>query len=191
MAKDEKETLDKVLKKPNDQDFLASMVQHQTEDFPSVSDIEVSSAYQDPFEVPKWCNQKDYAFAWVDLRDDIDRHRALETNYFKIVNRMSPCISGIPTGRDFRDHGAVERQGVFLVYRPKDLDDKLRTHAVLRHAEMVESISAGKSELGYETTFSKSKEDKGGSGIDVYAYEEAGEHAKTADDLKPGNLKAS
>jgi hypothetical protein len=111
----------------------------------------------------------------------------METGFFKIVNRTSSCIVGKPLERDFRDHGAVERQGVFLVFRPKDLDDKLRTHAVNLHGDMVSSLAAGKEESGYEITHSKSKEDRGGGKLDVYAYEEAGVHAPTAKELiKPG-----
>lgn len=190
MATKEKETLDKVLAKPSDKDFINRMVLDQNEDdFPALSDVEVSFKYVDPFEPPDWLNKVDYAYSWVDLRDDINRHRALDTGYFKIVTRTSSCIKGKINDRDFRDHGAVERQGMFLVFRPKDLDDKLRTHSVLKHGDMVSSVSAGKQEEGYEITHSKSKEDRGGSGIDVYAYEEAGVHAPEAKDLKPGNLQ--
>jgi len=187
MAKDD--TLDKVLTKPSDKDHITRMVMDQDEDtFPIVSEVEVTAKYIDPFEPPSWFDKENYACAWVDLRDDINRHRALDTGYFKIVTRTSSCIKGKINDRDFRDHGAVERQGMFLVFRPKDLDDKLRTYSVLRHGEMVDSVSAGKKEEGFEITHSKSKEDKG-SGIDVYAYEEAGVHALEAKDLKPGDMQ--
>ena len=169
------DVLAEVLKKPTDRDFLSTVIDSQTEDFPSVSEVSVSEAYVDPFSIPKWCDQKRFSFAWANIRDDIERHRVLEAGFFKIVNRTSTCIKSKVLERDFRDHGAVERQGMFLVYRPKDLDDKLRTQAVLRHGEMVDSVAAGKSGHGYEITHSKSKEDKGGSGIDVFAYEEAGQ----------------
>jgi hypothetical protein len=164
-----------VLKKPTDRDFLSTVIDSQTEDFPSVSEVSVSEAYVDPFSIPKWCDQKRYSFAWANIRDDIERHRVLEAGFFKIVNKMSSCIKGKILERDFRDHGAVERQGMFLVFRPKDLDEKLRTLAVLRHGDMVESVAAGKSGQGYEITHSKSKEDRGSGGLEVFAYEEAGE----------------
>jgi hypothetical protein len=186
----EKAVLDKVLTKPNDKDFINRMVMDQNEDdFPKASEIEVTAKYVDPFEPPDWLDKDYFAYSWVDLRDDIGRHRALDTGFFKIVTRTSSCIKGKINDRDFRDHGAVERQGMILVFRPKDLDEKLRTHSVLKHGDMVSSISAGKQESGYETTFSKSKEDTGSSGIDVYAYEEPGVHALEAKDLKPGNLQ--
>jgi len=189
MAK-EREVLDKALTKPNDKDFINRMVMDQDdEDFPTASEIEVEYRHRDPHEFPSWCNQKEYGFAWVDLRDDIGRYRAMEVGHFKIVTRTSSCTKGKINDRDFRDHGAVERQGMFLMFRPKDLDDKLRTYPVQRHAENVSSISAGKQDRGYEITYTKSEEDRGGSGIDVYAYEEAGVHAPEAKDLKPGNLQ--
>ncbi len=168
------EVLAEVLKEPTDRDFLSTVIDSQTEDFPSASDISVSEAYVDPFSIPKWCDQKRFSFAWANIRDDIERHRVLEAGYFKIVNKMSTCINGKILERDFRDHGAVERQGMFLVYRPKDLDEKLRTQAVLRHGDMVDSVAAGKSGHGYEITHSKSAEDKGSSGLEVFAFEEAG-----------------
>src|SRR4030043_2402085 len=156
MAKPKEDILSDILAKPSDKDFISRMVESQEDTFPKASDIEVTYQHQDPFEIPKWCDQKNYAFAWGDLRDDITRHRILEVQYFKIVNRMSPCIlQGKLLQRAFRDHGAVERQGVFLVYRPKDLDEKLRTYPVLRHAEMVSALRDGKSGQGYELSQSK------------------------------------
>jgi hypothetical protein len=170
----EKEILDRVLSKPGDSEMVARMVQSQEETFPSASDITLDEPYVDPFLPPKWCDTKEYAYAWIDLKDDIQRHRAMEVGYFRIVNRTSSCITGKVTERDFRDHGAVERQGMVLVFRPKDLDDKLRTRAVHLHGEIVESMAAGKEEDGYSLTHTKSKSDDG-SKLDVVAYEEAGE----------------
>ncbi len=169
----EDKVLDDILSKPTDRDFISQIVESQEESFPDASEIEVTYKYQDPFEIPKWCDQENYAFAWGDLRDDITRHRILEVQHFKIVNRMSPCIIQKKIlHRDFRDHGAVERQGVFLVYRPKDLDEKLRTYPVLRHAEMVGALRAGKSGDGYDISGSKGEDS---SKIDVFAAEPAGE----------------
>lgn len=185
-----KDIVSEILRKPsiNDDAFMATVVDSQNEDFPSVSEVSMSERYVDPFQVPKWCDEVNYAFAWANLRDDIERQRVLETSFFRIVNRSSSCIVGKPFDRDFRDHGAVERQGMFLVFRPKDLDDKLRSRSISLHNDMVSSLSAGKEGSGYDITHTKSKEDKGGSGLDVYAYEEAGVHAEKAENLiKPGD----
>lgn len=182
MSKD-KEILDKVLAKPSDSDLISRMVESQEESFPSVSDITLEEAYVDPFAIPKWCDQKKFAYAWIDPKDDIQRHRAMDVGYFRIVNRLSSCISGKVTERDFRDHGAVERQGMLLVFRPKDLDDRLRTRPVFAHKEMVESMEAGKEADGYEVTHLRYKDgdrrpevkaDQSAK-VTVIAQEEAGE----------------
>ena len=174
MANKEKDILDKVLSKPSDSELISRMVESQEETFPSLSEITLDEPYADPFKEPKWCDTKNYAFAWIDLKDDIQRYRAMEIGHFKIVNRSSSCINGKVTERDFRDHGAVERQGMVLVFRPKDIDDRMRTRAVHLHGEIVDSLEAGKQGDGWSTTHSKSKTDDGAK-IDVVAYEEAGE----------------
>jgi len=175
MAK-EKETLDAILTKPTDRDFINELVESQDDTFPAASDIEVTYKYQDPFEIPKWCNQKDFAFAWADIRDDITRHRVFEVQHFRLVRSLSPCIDRSVKDReiqrDFREHRAVERQGVFLIYRPKDLDEKLRTYPVLRHIEMSKALKEGKAGQGYE--ISQKKGEDSGSKIEVIAAEEAG-----------------
>lgn len=174
MAKTKEDTvLDEILKpKPSDDDLVSQLVESQTGVFPKASDIEVSYEYRDPYEIPAWCNQDDWAFAWVDIKDDIARHRAFEIEYFQLVTRMSPCIIQKKINqRDFRDHGAVQRRMDFLVYRPRDLDEKLRTYPVLRHVEMANVLKDGKAGQGYELSGSKGSDD---SKIHVVAQEEAG-----------------
>jgi len=197
MVKDKK-ILDEVLKKPSTSEKISRLIDDQKEDFPSLSEVEVNTKWVDPFSFPKWCNQKDYAFGWVDYKDDIQMYRAFEEEHFKIVNRSSSCINGKINERDFRDHGAVERQGMLLIFRPKDLDEKLRTFPVSAHKEIVESLRSGKKERLYSVTNQKFAESDdsaearaatSGSGIEVYAFEEAGEQAKAASDLKPGDMQ--
>lgn len=176
----DKEILDKVLTKPSGAEQISRMIADQEESFPSASEVTLDEPFVDPFAVPKWCNQEEYAFAWIDLKDDIQRYRAMEVGYFRIVNRSSSCIIGKVTERDFRDHGAVERQGMVLVFRPKDLDDKLRTRAVSLHGDIVAGVSAGKQGDGFEVTHMKYNETHGrppgdSAKLDVVAYEEAGE----------------
>jgi hypothetical protein len=175
--------LDRVLAKTTTKDMIGRMIGEQSEDFPSLSEITLEEPYVDPFAVPKWCNQKDFAFAWIDPKDDIQRHRAMDVNYFRIVTRMSSCITGKPNERDFRDHGAVERQGNILVFRPKDIDDRMRSRSVLLHEEMVTSLEAGKEGDGYDITHLKYKDGdrrpevsrEKSARVEVVAYEEAGE----------------
>ena len=159
------------------------MIEEQSEDFPSLSDIEISEPYVDPFAIPKWCNQEKFGFAWIDVKDDIQRHRAMDIGHFRIVTRTSSCIKGDYNERDFRDHGAVERQGMLLVFRPKDIDDRLRTYPIQAHKDMVATLEAGKQEDGFEVTYLKYRDgdrnplaaaDKAAK-VDVVAYEPAGE----------------
>ena len=120
------------------------MVDDQDDSFPEASTIQVDHFYVDPFTIPKWCDQGNYAFAWVDIRDDIQRHNAMEVGFYKIVTRMSSCIKGKPSDRDFRNHGAVERQAMILMYRPKDINERFLSRPVLAHKEMVETLESGK-----------------------------------------------
>ncbi len=183
MSKVEKVVLDKVLTKTTTNDQISRMIDDQSESFPSPSEISVDEPWIDPFDIPKWCDVKKFAFAWIDPKDDIQRHRAMDIGYFRIVTRMSSCIAGKPIERDFRDHGAVERQGMILVFRPKDLDDHLRTYPVKAHEEIVSTLTAGKQEDGFEVTHLKYKDgdhrpevraDKSAK-VEVVAYENAGE----------------
>ena len=170
----EKDVLDSVKKKTTTDDTINRFLAENDESFPKASDIQVEFKYSDPFEVPDYCNQKDFAFAWLDPTDDIAMHRALEKEYFRIVTRSSSCFKGKSLDRDFRTHGAIERQRMILGFRPKDLDSKLRTRSVVQHAAITESLSEGKQEEHYSTTFTKGEEDKD-SKMDVVAFEEAGE----------------
>ena len=107
----------------------------------------------------------------------------MDVNHYRIVTRMSSCIIGKPNERDFRDHGAVERQGNILVFRPKDIDDRMKTRPVVLHGEMVSSLETGKEGDGYEISHLRYKDgDKRpevsrekSARVEVVAYEEAGE----------------
>ncbi len=174
MATKQSKIIENILQKPSDAEFIERMIETQEEEFPSVSDITIIEPFVDPLAFPSWCNQTDYAFAWVDLRDDIQRHNTIEAGYYKIVNRSSSCIKGgtKPLERDFRDHGAVERLGLFLVFRPRDIDAYIRGKAVQIHADMVKGIEAPKKEEHFEVSglIRGEKDTK----IDIVAYEEAG-----------------
>jgi hypothetical protein len=165
MATVEKEVLDTVKKRKTADDTINRFVMEQEEEqFPKASDIEVEFKYSDPFAFPKWLDFENYSYAWLDPTDDIQMHRALETDYFRLVTRMSSCIKGKSYDRDFRSHGAVERQRMVLAFRPRDLDAKLRTMPVIQHKAMVEAMASGKEEEGYSTSFQKyiGDADKGG-----------------------------
>ena len=182
------EVLEDILDQPSGDDAIDRLVKDQVEDFPKASEIQADFRFVDPFTIPKWCDQKNYAFAWADLRDDLSRQRLLEEQHFRIVTRVSCCIKGNYRERDFRNHGAVERRGLILVFRPKDIDDRLRNISVLTHMDMVSTLEAGKQGDKYDITYSKSR-GEGDSRMDVYAYEEPGIEAPTAADLRKGELQ--
>lgn len=155
-------------------DYIAKLTGEQEETFPEASTIEVSYSYTDAFALPAWCDQQNYAFAWVDVRDDIQRHHSMEVEHFRIVTRMSPCILRNKTyEKDFRNHGAVERQSMILMYRPQDIEQRMRTRPVLAHKETVETLESPKQGDQWDITSVRGKD--ADSKIDVVAYEEAGE----------------
>ena len=164
MATVEKEVLDTVKKRKTADDLINRFVDEQEESFPKAADITVEFKYSDPFEFPKWLDFENYSYAWLDPSDDIQMHRALEIDYFRLVTRSSSCIKGKSYDRDFRAHGAVERQRMILAFRPRDLDAKLRSMPLIQHKAMVEAIATGKEEEGYSTSFEKYKGDHDSGG---------------------------
>ena len=170
----EVDVLKSVLEKPSADEFVERIVESQDDFFPSVDQITISEPFVDAFATPKWCDRENYAFCWVDLRDDIERHKALEVNYWKVVTRSSSCLKGKITERDFRDHGAVERRGMFLVFRPRDLDAHIRHIPVQTHADLISSTKTPKKEALYEVSGVIQGTAAEGK-MDVVAFEEAGE----------------
>ena len=167
----EAEILDKILPGRSDGDMIERMVDNADENFPDAASISMDYSYQDPFKFPSWCDEQNYSFAWIELRDDIQRHHAMEVEFLKIVTRTSSCIKGRLDDRDFRNHGAVERQGMILMFRPRDLAERMRSKPVLAHKETVAALQAGKEDSEKKWDIDYSNKD---SKIDVVAYEEAG-----------------
>lgn len=109
-------------------------------DFPDPSEIEIHEPFKDIFEPPSWCDPKLYAYAWVDIADDIQLERAIHHDYWQLVT-----LSNHPQARrsDFRVHGAVERRGMVLVYRPLELELRLRYLGVKQHMETAAALKEG------------------------------------------------
>ena len=57
--------------------------------FPEAKDIKIAERYVDPFAFPKGCDLENYAYAWVDLSDDIQRTTAINNEYYLLVTRMN------------------------------------------------------------------------------------------------------
>ena len=182
MAK-EREIVDKILAKTTTADIVSQAISSQADNFPEASDIEISTDFVDVFAPPKWFDKDRFAPCWVDPTDHRQWNMAME-GYFKVVNRNSACILNLKDAeKDFRDHGGVMRGDSLLLYRPKELDLKLRTYPVEVHKSTLSTLSAGKQEDGFEITHSKYKAgdrsaaeraDKSGGKVEVVAYEEAG-----------------
>jgi hypothetical protein len=134
-----KEDIVKVITSRTVDEKIASLVQEKRE-FPDPSSIELSEPFVDVFKPPSWCDTQQNSYAWVDPNDEVQLDRALNYNYWVIVTR-----SNHPRARtsDFRTHGAVERRGMILVYRPQDLDLRLRYLSEKRHTDMMEAQKEG------------------------------------------------
>jgi len=112
----------------------------ESRDFPDPLDIEIHEPFKDVFEPPSWCDTANFAYAWVDVSDDIQLERAMNHDYWQIVT-----LSNHPKARssDFRIHGAVERRGMVLVYRPIELERRLRYLGVKQHLESARAVEEG------------------------------------------------
>lgn len=151
---------------------ISKLVQTQREGFPDTADIQLWEPFRDPLKFPVFCNLLEYEYAWLDKND---KYRplsvALEQGYWQIVTRSNHF-----QGRysDFRDHGAVERMGMILVYRPRSLGDHLRQLPERRHLEISRAAEEGTSGEYYERTLHKGTEVSTGGEV-IYAQEQPGE----------------
>jgi len=160
---------------------ISRIVDAPDRSWPETSQIELWEPYSDPFRIPKWANQEKYEYAWLDPED---RHRpldvALEDGHWAIVKRVNH--PGAPT-EAFRAHGAVERARQILVFRPRDLGNRLRELPALRHQEIAASRKEGIKTRHYEITVTEGPEAEGAESGKVFAYEEAGS-ARSSEEAK-------
>lgn len=174
--------LDDVKKVPTIDDKISRAVDSLQDDFPQAATISVEYRYEDAFAIPKYLNQQDYAYAWLDPHDDIQWHGAIENRHFRVVNRQSSCFLDAKAAEfDFRPHGAIERQRMILAYRPTDIENRMRQLPILQHKEMVTSLRSEKdlgkvdltAEVYNDETKKYARDTKPISA--VAAHEEAGE----------------
>lgn len=182
MAKEKNVTVDvmeAIQQEPDVDERINRFIADQGAEFPDASTISVEFKYQNPFEIPGFLDQQNYAFAWLDPNDDIQMYNAMEHGHFKIVTRSASCIlDARKADAFFRSHGAIELQRMILAFRPMDLERLLRQAPVKHHEAMVESVSADKEKEGYSTSFGKFRGDAdkdAGKMSKVEAFEEAGE----------------
>lgn len=98
------------------------------------SDVElVFQPYVNVFELPTWCRLDEYAYGWLDVKDEKEVHRAFEFGKWRFVKRVNHPKAN---EADFSlGTGLVERLGLVLIYRPKWLDDEIRRIPEKRHLE--------------------------------------------------------
>lgn len=152
---------------------LARLVEGTDRPFPSADGIELWEPFADPFKVPAWCDQTAFEYAWLHINDSFrPLEVALEQGHWNIVKRINHVMA--PT-EAFRAHGAVERGEQVLVYRPRDLGEKLRQLPAKRHAEIAGERREGKVGDHYDLTYAEGKEaEKDKAPSQIYAFEEAG-----------------
>jgi len=166
---------------------ISSMVQGQDESFPDISDIKIEQPWQDPFQIPKWCDKVNYEYGWASVHDKVQLDDAINARYWRIVNRSNHYSAPLT---DFHHtHGALERRGMILMYRPMDIANKMRQIPVILHRERTEAIEAGKQLSGAEVTTGRfdgeTSEHKTFSGVAT------GSGLRPGDDPKPGDIFAS
>jgi hypothetical protein len=164
---------------------IAGVVQDQRDTFPSPLDVTIEEGFSDPFKPPKWFDQENFAHCWLDPNDEVAMDEAMEQKHWCIVTR-----SNHPQAKnsDFRAHGAVERRGLILAYRPKDLDTRMRWLPTKRHLDIMGSKLAGQQGPQHELTLSIGEEATAGK-FTPFVAEEAGSPAASAQEMI--NVKAS
>jgi hypothetical protein len=148
---------------------VASLISEQ-KDFPDPASIEIHESFVDVFKPPKWCDTENYAYAWVDPNDDTQMDRAIRYDYWQIVTRSNHPGAN---NSDFRSHGAVEKRGLILVYRPMDLEKRLRYLGVKKHMDMFAAQKEGDKGPNWERSMEVG-EDVPASGFKPFVGEEAG-----------------
>lgn|SRR5574343_19313 len=181
MAKDKTvvNVMESLQQEPDTDERIGRFLSEQSAEFPDASTISVDFKYQNPFEVPNFLDQANYAYAWLDPNDDIQMYNALEQGYYKIVTRSSSCIlNSRRADAFFRSHGAIELQRMILGFRPIEIENRIRQMPVIQHKAIVESLSEGSEKEGYSTTAAKYRGDHNegaGAITQIVAHEEAGE----------------
>ena len=160
-------------------EYIGSLVQEPDTGFPDPSSIELYEPFTNPFEPPSWCNQELYVYAWVDPHDQVQMDRALKTDHWQMVKLINH-----PNAKDsdFRTHGAVERRGMILIYRPVELERRLRLLNEQRHHSLMSSQLETRVGDKYEKT-AQVGESVSSDGFRPYVGEMAGAPVEKAEDM--------
>lgn len=166
---------------------ISRLVQTQDESFPDVSDIQMDQPWLDPFKLPKWADLEKYEYGWASVHDQVQLDAAINGGYWRIVNRSNHYSAPF---QDFHHtHGAIERRGMILMYRPLEIARKLRELPVQIHRERTEAIEQGKQLSGAELTAGRFDGETGAhksfSGLPT------GKDIRPGSDPKPGDIFAA
>lgn len=149
---------------------IAGLIEDQKDEFPSPLDIRLDEPYREKYPAPSWADTKDFSYGWMDGYDAVRADQALNYDHWKIVTRTNHPRA---KSSDFLVHGAVERLGMVLVYRPKELDVRARKIPEVRSKEALGSLLE-----------SHGGQIDGPSGsFEGFSHEPAGETVETADDF--------
>lgn len=151
---------------------ISRLVQTQDESFPDPSDIQMDQPWLDPFKLPKWCDVEKYEYGWASVHDQVQLDAAINGGYWRIVNRSNHYSAPY---QDFHHtHGAIERRGMILMYRPQEIAKKVRDIPVQIHRERAQALEEGKVLDGASLSMSKTADDSAPKAKDIAAFEEAG-----------------
>lgn len=170
----------KVISSRHSDERVAGLIQEQ-KGFPDPASIELHEPFVDPFAPPKWCDKDQYAYAWVDPNDEIALNRAIEHDYWQIVTRSNHPGAN---NSDFRAHGAVERRGMILMYRPLELEKRLRFLSVKRHMDQMQAQIEGAEGPNWKRSMEVG-EDIPAPGFKPFAGEPAGSEGIQVEETYP------
>jgi hypothetical protein len=158
---------------------ISGVIQDQKDVFPSPLDVSIDEGFSDAFKPPGWCDVERFAYCWLDPNDEVGIDEAMEQKHWLIVTR-----SNHPKGKnsDFRAHGAVERRGLILAYRPRDLDSVMRYLPTKKHLDIMGSKLQGQKGPQHELTLSVGDEKESGK-FTPFVAEEAGHPVAKASEM--------
>lgn len=166
---------------------IAALVKGQDESFPDAADIKMDQPWQDPFKIPTWANTEKFEYGWASVHDKVQLDAAISEGHWRIVNRSNHYSA--PYTDFHHTHGAIERRGMILMYRPMEIAKKMRQIPVNLHRDRTEAIESGKQLSGAEVTAARfdgeSSEHKTFTGVPT------GSGLRPGSDPQPGDIFAS
>jgi len=166
---------------------ISRLIKTQPESFPDVSGIQVDFGYSDPFKVPKWADTEKYEYGWASVHDQVQLDAAINEGHWRIVNRSNHYSAH---AADFHHtHGAIERRGMILMYRPWAIANKMREIPVQLHRDRAEAMETGKQLSGADLTAGRFDGETGAH--KTFTGQPTGKSDRPGSDPKAGDIFAS